>query len=103
MPLSAFVAGYSKDWSRIDSCSDAWISFPASAIKRTVFLFSSSILCCNNEDSSSILRCNDEDSSFVLQPADALRAVQQHKWPPMRIIRLHKKPTPRTGSRRRDV
>jgi len=73
-----FVARSSKDWSRIDSCSDAWISFPASAIKRTVFLFSSSILRRNNEVSSSILRCINEDSSSccdLLMPCVLLSSI----------------------------
>src|SRR5580765_8832371 len=57
------VLEFSKDLSVSDSCFDPWIIFPASTIKRTVFLFSSSILHFNNEDSSSILRRNNEDCS----------------------------------------
>src|SRR5579864_8432726 len=54
---------FSKDLSVSDSCFDPWINFPASTIKRTVFLFSSSILHCNKDDSCSVLRRNNEDCS----------------------------------------
>jgi hypothetical protein len=56
-----FLPVLSKDLSRSDNCSDPWINFPASAIKRTVFLFSSSILRRNSEDSSS--DCGEDRSS----------------------------------------
>jgi hypothetical protein len=58
-----FVLVSSKDLSRSESCFEPWINFPASAIKRTVFLFNSSILLRKNEESSSTFRCNNEDSS----------------------------------------
>ena len=44
---------FSKDLIRAASCLDSWISFSASAIKRTVFQFSSTILHRNKADSSS--------------------------------------------------
>jgi hypothetical protein len=92
------VAGSSKDLRRSDSCFDPWINFPASAIKRTVFVFSSSILRRNNEDSSSILRRNMEDSSSCCElamPCILLRSI----WvaSDAEFIRLHKRPTPGTG------
>ena len=67
LPLRA--GGSSKDLSRSDSCFDPWINFPASAIKRTVFLFSFSILHCDNEESSSILRRNNATTKTLLHVA----------------------------------
>ena len=51
-----------KDLSESDSCFDSWINFLASAIKKTVFLFSSLTLRRNIEDSSSILPRNEDAS-----------------------------------------
>src|SRR2546426_4458961 len=67
-----------------DSCFDSWINFPASTIKRAVFLFSSSTLRRNKADSSSC--CDLAITPVLLSSID---------WPPMRIIRLHKRPTPK--------
>jgi hypothetical protein len=50
------VLEFSKDLIRADSCFDSWINFSASAIKRTVFQFSSTILHRNKADSPS--RCD---------------------------------------------
>lgn len=74
----------SKDLSRSDSCSDPCINLPTSAIKRTVFLFSSSILRRNDEDASS--GCGLGITGMLLSSVE---------WPPMLIIRLHKRPAPR--------
>ena len=43
---------FSKDLIRADSCFDSWINFSASAIKQTVFQFSSAILHRNEVSSS---------------------------------------------------
>src|SRR5260370_11479648 len=51
-PLFGFVLGFSKVLIHSDSCVDSWINFSASAIKRAVFLFSSSTLHRSNADSS---------------------------------------------------
>jgi hypothetical protein len=48
------VLEFSKDLIRAASCFDSWINFSASAIKRTVFQFSSTILYRNKADSSSL-------------------------------------------------
>src|ERR1700730_1779555 len=74
------VLGSSKDLRRSDSCFDPWIKLPASAIKRTVFLFSSSILCRNNEDSSSILRRNSKDSSSCCDLAMPCVLLSSKGW-----------------------
>jgi hypothetical protein len=70
-----------KDLRRSDSCFDPWINLPASAIKRTVFLFSSSTLCRNNEDSSSILCCDSKDSSSCCDLAMPCVLVSSKRWP----------------------
>ena len=62
------MLGLSRDLTCADSCFDSWINFPASTIKRAVFLFSSSTLHRNKADSSS---CCDL--------ADNPRAVEQHR------------------------
>src|SRR5213596_2247017 len=82
-----FVLGLSRDLTCADSCFDSWINFPASTIKRAVFLFSSSTLRRNKADSSS--RCDLAITPVLLSSID---------WPPMRIIRLHKRPTPEGGT-----
>src|ERR1017187_10777119 len=74
------VLGFSKDLSRSDRCFDPWINFPASAIKRTVFVFSSSILRRNNEDSSSILRRNSKDSSSCCDLAMPCMLLSSKGW-----------------------
>jgi len=92
------VLEFSKDLSVSDSCFDPWINFPASTIKRTVFLFSSSILHCNNEDSSSILRRNNEDCSSSWDLGVLCMLLSSIGWPPMRNYQMHKRPTPTTGT-----
>jgi hypothetical protein len=63
-----------------DSCFDPWINLPASAIKRTVFVFGSSILRRNNEDSSSILRRNSKDSSSCCDLAMPCMRLSSKGW-----------------------
>src|SRR5579864_5707508 len=93
--------GFSNDLSVSDSCFDPWINFPASTIKRTVFLFSSSILHCNKDDSCSVLRRNNEDCSssgdlgVLCMLLSSIRVSLR-----CGIIRLHKRPTPRTEQRK---
>ena len=82
-----------KDLIRSDSCFDSWINFSVSEINRTIFLFSSSILPRNEAESSS--SCFDMGMTCVL--------VSSNRAPSDAIIRLHKRPTPRKGARRRDV
>jgi hypothetical protein len=62
-----FVLEFSKDSILADSCFDSLINFSASAIKRTVFQFSSTTLHRNKADSSS---CCDLGTT--------MRAVEQH-------------------------
>ncbi|MFZ0864410.1 MAG: hypothetical protein WAN18_27360, partial [Candidatus Sulfotelmatobacter sp.] len=83
-----FVLGSSKDLSRSDSCFDPWINLPASAIKRTVFLFSSSILRRKNEYSSSILRRNNDDSSSCCDLGMTCVLLSSIGWPPMRNYQI---------------
>jgi len=80
------VLGSSKDLRRSDSCFDPWINLPASAIKRTVFLFSSSILCRNNENSSSILRRNSKDSSSCCDLAMPCMLLSSKGWAKIQAI-----------------
>jgi hypothetical protein len=82
-----------KDLIRSDSCFDSWINLSVSEIRRTIFLFSSSILPCNKAESSS--SCFDLEMTCVL--------VSSNRAPSYAIIRLHKRPAPRKGARRRDV
>jgi hypothetical protein len=82
-----------KDLICSDSCFDSWINFSVSEINRTIFLFSSSILPRNKAESSS--SCFDLGMTCVL--------VSSNRAPSDAIIRLHKRPTPRKGARRRDV
>jgi len=82
-----------KDLIRSDSCFDSWINLSVSEIRRTIFLFRSSILPCNKAESSS--SCFDLEMTCVL--------VSSIRAPSYAIIRLHKRPAPRKGARRRDV
>jgi hypothetical protein len=82
------VLAFSKDLIRADSCFDSWINFSASAIKRMVFQFSSTILHRNKVDSSS---CCYLGTTCVL--------LSSMEWPPMRNNQIAQE----TGARRRDV
>ena len=97
-----FVQVSSKDWSRIDSCVDAWINFPASAIKRTLFLSNSSMLRRNREDSSSILRSNREDSSPCCD-LEMPSGCEQHRWAPMWNYQIAQETDAQNGVTAEDV
>jgi len=73
------VLEFSKDLIRADSSLDFWINFSDSAIKRTVFQFSSTILHRNKADSSS--RCDLGTTCVLLSSkrvaSDANKEVDQ--------------------------